>query len=62
MYIEKRILKIICEIMHATGKYLQRLMGPEISKGSFKSPKTIYVSSYLPCYGEFKNLCFISLA
>ena len=28
--------------MHATGKYLQRLMGPAISDGSFKSTKTIY--------------------
>jgi len=44
MHIEKkkRNLKIICEIMYATGKYLQRLMGPAISKGSFKSTKTIY--------------------
>ena len=43
IYIEiKRNLKIICEIMHATGKYLQGLMGPAISEGSFKSTKTIY--------------------
>jgi len=35
-------LKIICEIKHATRKYLQGLMGPAISKGSFKSTKTIY--------------------
>ena len=28
--------------MHTTGKYLQELMGPAISKGSFNSPKTIY--------------------
>ena len=48
-------LKIICEIMHATGKYLQGLMGPAISEGS-------YIPSYLPGYGEFKNLCFISVA
>ena len=40
MYIEN--LKIISEIMHATGKYLQELMGPEISKGGFKSTKTTY--------------------
>jgi len=43
MHIEKkRNLKIICEITHATGKYLQGLMGPAISKGSLKSTKTIY--------------------
>ena len=42
MYIEKTKLKIICEITHVTGKYLQGLMGPAISKGSFKSTKTIY--------------------
>jgi len=28
--------------MHATGKHLQGLMGPAISKGSFKLLKTIY--------------------
>jgi len=39
-------IKIICEITHATRKYLQGLMGPAISKGSFKSTKTIY---YLTC-------------
>ena len=32
----KQNLKIICEITHATGKYLQGLMGPAISKASFK--------------------------
>jgi len=49
MYIEKnetekktRNLKIICEITHATEKYLQGLMGPAISEGSFKSTKTMY--------------------
>jgi len=36
MYIEKYE---ISEILHATGKYLQGLMGPGISKGSFKSTK-----------------------
>jgi len=42
-YIEKkRNLKIICEITHATGKYLQGLMGPAINKGSFKLTKIIY--------------------
>jgi len=51
MYIEKkRNLKIICEIMHATGKYLQGLMGPAISKGSFKSTKTMFHLTYLPGY------------
>ena len=29
------------EIMRASGKYLQGLIGPTISKGSFKSTKTI---------------------
>ena len=36
---KKRNLKIICEITHSAGKYLQRLMGPAISEGSFKSTK-----------------------
>ena len=36
------IKKIICGITQTTGKYLQGLMGPAISKGSFKSAKTIY--------------------
>ena len=54
MHIEKiRNLEIICEITHATGKYLQESMGPAISEGSFKSAKTIYVPSYSPGYGEF---------
>ena len=35
-------LKIICEITHATGKYLQGLMGPAISERSFKSTKNIH--------------------
>ena len=35
------------EIMHATGKYLQRLMGPAISKGSLKSTKTVYHLTHL---------------
>jgi len=39
---KKRNLKIICEITHAFVKYLLELMGPAISKGSFKSTKTIY--------------------
>jgi len=39
MYIgKKKKFKIICEITHTTGKYLQGLMG---SKGWFKSTKTI---------------------
>ena len=44
MYIEKnpQNLKFICEITHVTGKYLQGLMGPAISTGSFKSAKIIY--------------------
>jgi len=36
---KKQNLKIICEIMHATGKYLQGLMGPAISKGSSNQQK-----------------------
>jgi len=55
-------LKIISEIMIATGKYLQGLIGPAISKGSFKSTKTIYVPSYSPGYGELENLCLVSVA
>ena len=42
MHIEEKKLKIICEIAHATGKYLQGLMGSAISKESFKLTKTIY--------------------
>jgi len=44
MHIEKNKIfkKIACEITHATGKYLQGLMGPVINQGSFKSTKTIY--------------------
>ena len=40
MYIEKK--QNLKEIMHATEKYLQGLMGPAISEGSFKSTKTIH--------------------
>ena len=47
--------------MHATGKYLQGLMRPAISKGSFKSTK-IYIPSYSTGYGELENFCFISVA
>ena len=47
--------------MHATGKYLQGLMGPAISKGSFKINKN-YAPSYSPGYAEFENLCFVSVA
>ena len=41
MHIEKTrlILKIIFEVTHATEKFLQGLMGPTISEGSFKSAK-----------------------
>jgi len=41
--------------------YLQRLIGPAISKGSFKSTK-LYILSYSPGYGELENLCFVSIA
>ena len=61
VYLKKTKFKIICEITHATGIYLQGLMGPAISKGSFKSTKK-YIPSYSSGYGEFKNLCFISIA
>jgi len=37
-------------------------MGPTIGERSFKSPKIIIISSYSPVYGEFKNLCFVSIA
>jgi len=36
----KRNLKIMHAIMRATGKYLQVLMGPAISKETFKSTNT----------------------
>ena len=42
-------------------KNLQRLIGPVISKGSFKSKKNKkknYAPSYLPGYGECENLCW----
>jgi len=41
MHIEKKKqnLKIICEIMHATGKYLHGLMGPAISKEASNQQK-----------------------
>jgi len=44
MHVEKnkQNLKIIYEITHAFKKCLLELMGPAISKGSFKSTKTIY--------------------
>jgi len=35
-------LEIISETMHATGKYLQGLMGPVISEESFKSTNTMH--------------------
>jgi len=42
MYTEKKPnLKIISEITHTTGQYLQGLMGPGISEGSFKLTKSI---------------------
>ena len=48
-HIEKktRNLRIICEIMHATGKYLQGLIRPAISERSFKSTKTIHHLTFL---------------
>jgi len=35
--LRKTIFKMSCEIIRATGKYLEGLMGPAISEGSFKS-------------------------
>jgi len=32
---------------HDTGKYLQGLMGPAISKGNFKTAKTMYHFTFL---------------
>ena len=60
-YILGKILKIICEIMHATGKYSQGLMGPTISAESFKSTKII-ILPHLPDCGKFENNCFVSVA
>ena len=44
--------------MHATGKYLQGLMGLAISKGSFKSAKTIH---HLTCLAMESSKIFASL-
>jgi len=58
---KKQNLKIISKITHATGKYLQRLMGPGISKESFKSIKTMH---YLTaCLWRVRKplFCFFSL-
>jgi len=64
MHNEKKIfLKIICEITHAAGKYSRGLIGPAISKGSFKSTKPIYhLIVYSPGHEELKNLCVVSVA
>ena len=52
VYWIKETLRIIYEILHATGKYLQGLMGPAISEGNFKSTKTMHtVTSYSFKYG-----------
>ena len=56
--IEKTKFKIIGEIMHATGKYLQGLMRLAISKISFKSIKTIY---YLTCLSIESSKIFVLL-
>ena len=62
VYWKKRNLKIICEIMHATGKYLQRLIGPAISKRSFKSIKKLYTILLTWLWRARKCLfCFRSL-
>jgi len=53
----KQNLKIICEIMHPSGKHLQGLMGPAISKGSFKSSKTIH---HLTCLAMESLKIFVS--
>jgi len=47
--------------MHATRKYLQRLMGPAISGGNFKLTKPMY---HLTCLAKenFKNSGFILVA
>ena len=52
-------MEIIYEITHATGKYLQGSMEPAISKGGFKSTKTIL--SYSPGHGEFENFCLVAM-
>ena len=60
MYIEKNknLKNYLWNYASYFGKYLQGLMGPAISKGSFKSNKPCYS----PGYGEFENLCFVSVA
>ena len=60
MYIEKkkRNLTIICEIMHATGKYLQ---GASNQQRKLQINKK-YTPSYSPAYGVFEKFSFISVA
>ena len=62
MHIEKNrnLIKIICEITHATGKYLQGLMGPAISEGSSKSTKTIHYLTRLAM--ESSKIVFFSVS
>ena len=43
--------------MHVTGKYLQGLMRPVISEGSFKSTKPVY---YLTCLAINSSKIFVS--
>ena len=45
--VKTRIVRTSMHITHATGKYLQGIMGPAISQGSFKSTKAIYHLSRL---------------
>ena len=54
MYVKKKQFK---SYLWKYACYLQGLMGPAFSKRSFKS-----IPSYLPGYGEFENLCFVSMA
>ena len=40
---------------------MQVFIGPVLEEGRLKSIKN-YISSYSPAHGEFKNLCFVSVA
>ena len=59
MYIKKKKKKKL-KITHATKKYLQGLMGPAISEGSFKSTQTMHHLTHLAM--ESSKICFVSVA
>ena len=46
----------------STGKKLQGLMVGQQSANEASNQQKIYIQSYSPGYGEFENLCFVSVA